>query len=1169
MRATRRNKLGKEEKNKKVKEGECIFPFKYQKKQHTSCVDTEKGAICATEVNPSTGTLVKYGYCQEPTTSVKDLKLRTEEKAPKKLIGKKIKLVEMEPGVLVQEAKLAAACEKLDRTPRSEASGKLKAKISSTLKATKKTKMPAARTLKRKLKIVEATDVKPSSPKKTERKMAVAGHRYNEEFISLLGQLRAVMMQQGEPFRARAYQKAMESIMVYPNDITSVDQIKGLPGVGSITLAKMQEYVDTGKIAKLEKEKANPINVLTQVYGVGPKKAQELIDMGITTIAELKARQDEVLNDVQKVGLKYLDDINARIPRVEIEKYRDGLEKVFAGVAPKGSHFEIVGSFRRGASESGDIDMIITNAQNDKKAFTAFLDKLIADGIVTHVLSRGSHKSLTLAKLPGMKHSRRVDFLYTSPKEYPFAILYFTGSKVFNTVMRQRALNMGYSLNEHGLYKMVAGKKGAMIDHTFPDEKSIFKFLGMKYKKPEERKDGRAVELLTGEEVESPPAVAPAPAKVKVSRAKTLKKPKLKVMDARAMAADFKKRGIDALNALSEADLSKLLQEASKAYYNDDPFLTDGQFDIVKEYIEEKYPDNAAVNEVGAPIEVGTRNKVTLPYQMASMNKIKPDTQALPKWKQTYKGDNGYVESAKLDGVSGMYVNVSGEKPRLYTRGNGKVGQDVSHIIPYLNLPKTSDAVVRGEFVLPKAVFEKKYAAEFSNARNLVAGIINSLKKVSVQKYKDLDFVVYEVIVPELAPWEQMKYLEKSGFNTVINRMVSADQLTNERLSDTLVDWRKNYKYEIDGVIITDNKIYDREEGNPEHSFAFKMVLSDQVAEAHVVNVLWTPSKHGYLKPRIQIKPVVLGGAKIEYATAFNAKFVEDNKLGIGAVVKLVRSGDVIPHIMEVITPAEKPQMPDVPYVWNPTHVDIMLKDAETDDIVREKTILGFFKTLGVDGVGAGNVKRMIGAGFDTVPKILAMDKADYLQVEGFKGKMATKVHDGIKDALTKTTLPEFMAASNLFGRGMGRKRFIPVLEKYPDILTSSATAAEKKTLVASVKGMGGVMVETFVDNIPRFLEFMEEAGLSDKLTFKKAEVKGDAGDPLFGKEVMMTGFRDKMLITAIEARGGKLGSSVKEGTLALLVKDLDEDTGKAEQAKKKGVPIMTVSQFKEKYGIV
>ena len=95
-----------------------------------------------------------------------------------------------------------------------------------------------------------------------------------------------------------------------------------------------------------------------------------------------------------------------------------------------------------------------------------------------------------------------------------------------------------------------------------------------------------------------------------------------------------------------------------------------------------------------------------------------------------------------------------------------------------------------------------------------------------------------------------------------------------------------------------------------------KMVLSDQVAEAKVVDIIWTPSKDGYLKPKIRIEPISLGGVKIEYATAFNAAFVETNKLGIGALVQLVRSGDVIPYIMKVSMPAENIKMPNEKYVW-------------------------------------------------------------------------------------------------------------------------------------------------------------------------------------------------------------------------------------------------------------
>ena len=108
------------------------------------------------------------------------------------------------------------------------------------------------------------------------------------------------------------------------------------------------------------------------------------------------------------------------------------------------------------------------------------------------MLTRGKTKSMVIAQIPG-ERPRRVDLLYAPPDEYAFAILYFTGSKTFNTVQRQRALTLGYSLNEHGLYRMVNGKKGEKLDHKFPTEKSIFDFLNMQYLEPENRIDGRSV----------------------------------------------------------------------------------------------------------------------------------------------------------------------------------------------------------------------------------------------------------------------------------------------------------------------------------------------------------------------------------------------------------------------------------------------------------------------------------------------------------------------------------------------------------------------------------------------------------------------------------------------------------------------------------------------------
>ena len=149
-------------------------------------------------------------------------------------------------------------------------------------------------------------------PQQSEVIMDKEGKKYNEEFIDILDKLSNIMLKQGEPFRARAYQKAQETIMSYPEDITNPSQLKGLPGIGETIMDKLNEYVKTGTLAVLEREKTNPINILTDVYGIGPKKAKELVDKGIKTIEELRDRQDELfieLNDIQKVGLKYYEQI--------------------------------------------------------------------------------------------------------------------------------------------------------------------------------------------------------------------------------------------------------------------------------------------------------------------------------------------------------------------------------------------------------------------------------------------------------------------------------------------------------------------------------------------------------------------------------------------------------------------------------------------------------------------------------------------------------------------------------------------------------------------------------------------------------------------------------------------------------------------------------------------
>ena len=1194
--------------------------------------------------------------------------------------------------------------------------------------------------------------------------------RWNEQFAQWMAELSTLMAKKGDTIRSGVYRRAEEAILSMNTDIYSLDDIKGKPGIGPTILEKLDEFMKTGTLAMIERERGKPEYIFTDVYGIGPKKAKELVSAGITSIAELREKQMEVLNAVQRVGLKYYEDLLERIPRAEIDQYNELFAKMV------NTHYEIVGSYRRGAATSGDIDVIFTS--KDSNLLEPLVRSLKASGIILEILSQGKSKSLLICALPGGR-PRRVDFLYASPKEFPFSILYFTGSKGFNVGMRAYALKRGYSLNEHGCTRIDTKE---YLEQEFKDERAIFDFLGLKYKEPWERIDGRAVETLVEPSVvetkvdsiltktikpkkspkqrktkklpkeslflekkkelkKSPKEVPmeksiienieitelskwsnqiqkpkktrkkvpkspkdslkeipmektkipemlnqipmpkktrkkalkkspkeslkeiqniempkesskeiqmektkipemlnqiPKPKKTRKKVPKSLKeiqniempkesskeilmekmgfskdlnqipKPKktrkkalqkspkesLKNKDIKtktqrikivgmlppvttpvfAKIQEFKEKGISVLEDSNEELLSAMIRMTNERYYNTQtPLLTDNEYDILKDYMERKYPKNAVLQEVGAPIAAATKNKVILPFEMPSMDKIKPDTEALVHWAKSYTGP--YILSCKLDGVSGLY-QMDAKTPKLFTRGNGKVGQDITSLLKTLQLPRAEKCAtpifVRGEFILPKTTFETKYKADFANARNLVSGIINS--KRADEKTRDLHFVAYEIVSPPMRPSEQMAQLTKMGFEVVRNETVPAP-LTNSQLSAVLIQWRGDYMYEMDGVIVADDKVYPRASGNPAHAFAFKMMLSEQQAEAKVVDVLWTPSKNGYLKPRVQIEPVHLGGVTIEYATGFNGKFIEENRIGVGAVIQLVRSGDVIPYITGVTVPAERAKMPDVPYIWTDSLVDIVLENKEEDITVREKNVTGFFTHLEVDGLSTGNVKRLFAAGFSSVPVVLKMTRDDFEKVEGFKSKMIEKVYTSIHEKTGKASLLDIMVASNKMGRGLGDRKIRPILEAHPAILTANLSPKEKEDLLKSVKGIGKENAREFVNAIPAFLAFLEECGLSYKLREESPSVLQNivlsaetVNHPLFQKKVVMTKVRDKAILEALAQFGATLEDGVKKDTFALIVKSKEDTSNKTEAAKKYGVPIFTPEEFSATY---
>jgi DNA polymerase/3'-5' exonuclease PolX len=296
----------------------------------------------------------------------------------------------------------------------------------------------------------------------------------------------------GGKFKALAYKKAIDNIRRFDGPVTSAEDIKKVDGVGKKIYDKIVEIVATGGLAAAERMKArtdvSAMDTLLGIHGVGPVKARELIAAGYTSIAELRAHP-EVLNDTQRLGLKHYEAGIQRIPRAEMMAH----EAMLLGALPGVLTGTIVGSYRRGAANSGDIDVLLSyNAPGSHFAvFRDYVAKLAERGYIVDKLVSGDKKWMGYVRLGIDGIPRRLDLLLTPPAEFAYAILYFTGSDKFNIAFRRHCLTRGYSLNEHTMKPV--GTAPPPSPPPMTSEADIFAFVGLRYVPPTERVDGAQI----------------------------------------------------------------------------------------------------------------------------------------------------------------------------------------------------------------------------------------------------------------------------------------------------------------------------------------------------------------------------------------------------------------------------------------------------------------------------------------------------------------------------------------------------------------------------------------------------------------------------------------------------------------------------------------------------
>ncbi len=625
------------------------------------------------------------------------------------------------------------------------------------------------------------------------------------------------------------------------------------------------------------------------------------------------------------------------------------------------------------------------------------------------------------------------------------------------------------------------------------------------------------------------------------------------------------------------------LKLANHFYYKTDiPIISDSLYDKIEEGLKKRAPKNKYWSEIreGDIEEKGNeKEKVKLPYWMGSMDKIKPGKEQVEKWSIKYPGF--YVISEKLDGMSCLLVFAKDNGVKLYSRGDGSVGQDVSSLLKHINIKTPTSTImgidsnkelaIRGELIISKAKFDAKYKETKTDPRSMVAGLMNS-KYADTEELKDLEIVMYEIIEPAgLKPSQQFEMISEMGFNTPRNEVLKKKSLDEETMMTTLSKWKQESKYEIDGLIVTQDKPQERNtSGNPDYSRAFKMDLDEQRGVGEVEEILWEISRHGKIIPRIKMKPLKIGLITIQKATAFNAKYIKENKLGPGAVVNIIRSGDVIPYIESVVKEAPLgAEMPkDIKYKWHPGGYDIYIDEENASesktDSIEIKKILYFMTSLEAEGISSSTVKRYFEAGFTTIHDILNITEEELLELPNTKERLAAKqlaVLHKVRD--TEHPLEKLMSASGVFGLGLGEKKAKLLIDVYPDIMSKNITKSE----IIKVDGFEEKTAEVVLKGLPKFKKWLTETGVTyQKPGETENKNKTTLEGKLTGQIIVMTGFRDKDLKSEIENKGGEVSDTLTSKTTILLAKDINEESSKLDKARKLKITIMNIDEFKKKY---
>ena len=648
-------------------------------------------------------------------------------------------------------------------------------------------------------------------------------------------------------------------------------------------------------------------------------------------------------------------------------------------------------------------------------------------------------------------------------------------------------------------------------------------------------------------------------------------------------------------------ELVNILNEASRNYYElDMPTITDQEYDDLYrelENLEEKYPElihpDSPTKRVGGKV-IDEFLKVEHKVPMMSLGDIFNEDEVLEfdqRIKKTIKNPK-YVCELKIDGLSVSLLYKDGKLVRGATRGNGVVGEDITHNVETIkNIPLKIDFMdeleVRGEIYMPKKSFiklneerAKNHEALFANPRNAAAGSVRQLDS-SIAAKRNLSTFIYHL--PESEKYnikyhhEALKFMKNLGFN--VNPSIKVCDNINEVINyiDYWTKERPNLPYEIDGIVIKVDNLADQEKlgftaRTPKWAIAYKFPAEEVLTK--LTDIEFCVGRTGKITPRADLNPVHVAGSVISSVTLHNEDYINEKGIMINDTVVIHKAGDVIPEVVRV--EVSRRNGDEIPFkmITNCPICGSILEKKEGEanyfcinpncDARKIEGLIHFASrdTMNIEGFGDEIVEDFFNMGYlKSIPDFykLSKYKNELMELEGFGAKSINNLLDSIEKS-KENSLEQLLFALGI--RHVGKK-------------TAKIIASHFKTIdniidadiseIENINDIGSIIAKSIYDyfkdeNNINMINELKNIGMNMEYLGTTIEENIEFLNKTFVLTGTLTQMSRNEASELIEAKGGKVTSSVTKKTSVVIVGD--SPGSKYDKAKELGITIWNEDEF-------